>query len=131
VWELRGAQRVCIGETHTQEDTLSSTFRITLALLATLAAGRPSAATAATADVTEVGISEYRYEPRTITVQRGTTIRWVNRDTDPHTVTANDGAFSSRGIDTKEEFTFTFDAPGTYVYHCTLHPLMSGTVVVR
>lgn len=79
----------------------------------------------------EIRIAQHLYEPRVITVSPGTTLRWVNEDEDPHTVTADGGAFASRGIDTHETFTFTFSAPGTYRYHCALHPGMTGRVVVK
>ncbi|BDG01387.1 cupredoxin domain-containing protein [Anaeromyxobacter oryzae] len=79
----------------------------------------------------EVRISAHRYLPQTVTVPRGATVRWVNEDDDPHTVTSDGGAFASRGIDTSETYTFTFDAPGSFPYHCALHPTMTGTVVVQ
>ncbi len=89
-------------------------------------AGRSAAAAA-----TEVRIARHAYAPAAVTVPRGTTVRWVNEDDDPHTVTADGGKFASRGIDTREEFAFTFDAPGSYPYHCALHPMMTGVVVVK
>jgi plastocyanin len=79
----------------------------------------------------EVRIAEHRFAPDTVTVQRGTTVRWVNDDDDPHTVTSDKEAFASPGMDKREAWTFTFAAPGTYTYHCALHPTMTGTVVVR
>ena len=79
----------------------------------------------------EVRISQYRFAPRELTVPRGAVVRWVNDDDEPHTVTSDGGAFASSGLDTHEQFTFTFDAAGTYPYHCALHPTMTGRVVVR
>lgn len=103
-----------------------------LALVAALAAIRAApAALAEGAPAAEVRISQHRYEPKVITVSRGTTVRWVNDDDDPHTVTSDDGAFGSRGIDLHEAFTFEFSAAGTYPYHCALHPTMTGKVVVK
>ncbi len=92
-----------------------------------VASGHPAAG----AEPAEVRIKQHQYAPQAITVPRGTTIRWVNDDDDPHTVTSENGTFASRGIDTHEEFTFTFNAPGTYAYHCALHPTMTGSVVVK
>lgn len=90
------------------------------------------AAPAASADgPAEVRIAQHRYAPETVVVERGATVRWVNFDDDPHTVTADEGAFASAGLDTREEYTFTFREPGTYAYHCALHPMMKATVVVR
>ncbi len=81
--------------------------------------------------VREVRIAQHRFAPGDVTVARGTTVRWVNDDDDPHTVTADGGAFASAGLDTHEEFAFTFGAPGTFAYHCALHPMMTGRIVVR
>lgn len=86
---------------------------------------------AAGAGPTEVRISQHRYAPATVVVESGATVRWVNDDGDVHTVTSDAGAFASPGIDTHEEYAFAFQAPGTYTYHCALHPMMKGTVVVR
>jgi plastocyanin len=98
-----------------------------LAAGALLAGGPPVHA----GDAVEVRISQHQFRPRVIAVSPGTTIRWVNDDDDPHTVTADAGPFASRGIDTHEEFSAKLAAPGTYAYHCALHPMMTGTVVVR
>ena len=76
-------------------------------------------------------MAQHHYTPAAITISRGATVRWVNDDDDPHTVTSDGGGFASRGIDIHEEFTFTFGAPETYRYHCALHPMMTGIVVVQ
>lgn len=102
---------------------------VAVALAALLA--RPAAPAEGTPAAVEVEIAGHRYEPRVITVARGTTVRWVNQDDDLHTVTSDGGAFASRGIDTHEAFSFTFSAAGTYAYHCALHPTMTGEVVVE
>jgi plastocyanin len=77
----------------------------------------------------EVHISNFTFEPRTLTVPVGATVTWVNRDDELHTVTS--GAFTSPALDTDESFSFHFDAPGTYVYRCAIHPQMTGTIVVQ
>ncbi len=79
----------------------------------------------------EIRISQHRFAPAEVAVPRGTTVHWVNDDDDAHTVTSDGGAFASAGLDTHEEFTFTFGAAGTFPYHCALHPMMTGRVVVR
>ena len=66
-----------------------------------------------------------------LTVQPGTTVTWINHDDDPHTVTSTASVFRSPGIDTDETYSYTFTQPGTYEYFCTLHPMMTGKVVVR
>ena len=106
-------------------------LKLLLPLAAAAAFLQARAVLAEGASPTEIRIAQHRYQPRVITVSPGTTLRWVNEDEDPHTVTADGGAFASRGIDTHEAFTFTFPAPGTYRYHCALHPDMTGEVVVK
>jgi plastocyanin len=52
-------------------------------------------------------------------------------DDEPHTVTSLDGLFRSGALDQDESFSFKFTKPGTYRYVCTIHPRMTGEVVVR
>jgi plastocyanin len=73
---------------------------------------------------------DFDFAPKTLTVKAGTTITWANLGKAPHTVTANDDAFDSGLKLTGETFTITFKTPGTFGYYCTLHPQMTGTVVV-
>jgi plastocyanin len=71
------------------------------------------------------------FAPKTVTVHVGDTVRWINDDDDAHTVTATDGSFDSKGLDTNASWTHTFTKPGAYKYFCELHPFMKGTVVVK
>lgn len=73
------------------------------------------------------------FAPDIITVVLGVnnTVVWTNNDVSPHTVTANNGAFESGNLATGQPFTFTFTTPGVYEYHCTYHPWMVGTVIVK
>ena len=80
---------------------------------------------------TRVEIKAHGFDVPELTVPVGTTVTWINHDDDPHTVTSTDNAFRSPGLDTDETWAFTFTRPGTYPYYCTLHPLMTGTVIVR
>ena len=70
------------------------------------------------------------YAPATVEVSAGTTVRWTNDDAVIHTVTARDGSFNSGVMKTGDEFSLTFDEPGTYDYFCAIHPLQGGQVVV-
>ncbi len=79
----------------------------------------------------EVGIKDYAFVPKTLTVAVGTTVTWTNRDEEPHTVTSATGDFSSPGLDTDEAFSRKFTAPGTYTYFCALHPHMTATIIVK
>ena len=71
-----------------------------------------------------------RYEPSVITVKKGDTVTFVNRDPFPHTVTAA-GKFDSRSIPADGKWTYRATAAGEYPYICTLHPNMKGTLKVE
>jgi amicyanin len=79
----------------------------------------------------EVKISNFAFDPPTLTVPVGATVTWVNHDDEPHTVSSTAGAFGSKALDTDDSFSFQFAAPGTYEYRCAIHPHMTGTIVVR
>lgn len=89
------------------------------------ASGQPSSATAA------VTIDNFSFAPAQLTVSVGTTVTWTNRDDIPHTIVSNDGVFKSKVRDTDETFSFTFDKAGTYSYFCSVHPKMTGKIVVQ
>jgi len=78
-----------------------------------------------------IEITHHQYSPATLTIPVGTTVTWTNHDDDVHTVTSAAQVFTSKGLDTDEAFTYTFTKPGTYVYFCTLHPLMTGKIIVK
>jgi plastocyanin len=80
---------------------------------------------------TEVKIDNFSFGPGTLTVAAGTTVTWTNRDDIPHTVVSTQGAFKSKAVDTDEKFSYTFAKPGTYSYFCSIHPKMTGKVVVH
>ena len=79
---------------------------------------------------TAVTISDFKFNPATLTVPVGTTVTWTNNDEEPHTIAAKDGSFHSPGMDTHGTYSFTFTTPGSYDYICSIHPFMTGTVVV-
>ena len=88
---------------------------------------------AADAPQATVTIDNFSFTPQTITVKAGTTITWTNRDDIPHTVvnTETPALFKSKPLDTDDKFTFTPTKPGTYPYFCSIHPKMTGKVVVE
>ena len=79
----------------------------------------------------EIKIDNFSFGPQNITVAVGTTVTWVNRDDIPHTVVSTDGVFKSKVRDTDEKFSYTFTKAGTYPYFCSVHPKMTGQVVVQ
>jgi len=88
-------------------------------------------ANAAAGDTVRASMRNLAYAPATFEVVAGTTIVWRNDDPLPHTVTADDGQWDSGLIMTGKSWQRTFDRPGRYPFHCTPHPFMKGTVVVR
>jgi plastocyanin len=79
----------------------------------------------------DIKIDNFSFTPATLTVKAGTQITWTNGDDIPHTVVSDDQSFKSKVLDTDEKFTFTASKPGTYTYFCSIHPKMSGKVVVE
>ena len=80
----------------------------------------------------QIVIKDFHFTPETLTVKSGETITWINRDEEPHTVVSVEKQFKkSSALDTDQEFTITAGAPGTYTYYCTIHPKMTGTIVVE
>ena len=79
----------------------------------------------------EVKIDNFSFTPQVITVKAGTTITWTNRDDIPHTVVSSDSLFKSKTLDTDDTFQFTPSKPGTYPYFCSIHPKMTGKVIVE
>jgi plastocyanin len=78
-----------------------------------------------------VKIDNFVFGPQTITVPVGTTVTWTNSDDIPHTAVSTDGVFKSKVMDTDEKFSYTFTKPGTYSYYRSVHPKMTGQVVVK
>jgi plastocyanin len=82
-------------------------------------------------ETTEVKIDNFSFGPGTLTVPVGTTVTWTNRDDIPHTAVSTEGAFKSKVMDTDEKFSYTFTKAGTFPYFCSIHPKMTGKVVVQ
>ena len=82
---------------------------------------------------TEVKIDNFSFTPAVLTVPVGATVTWTNRDDIPHTVVSTEDpkTFKSRALDTDEKFSFTFSKAGSYSYFCSIHPKMTGKIVVQ
>ena len=76
-------------------------------------------------------IDNFTFAPQRITVKAGTTVTWINEDDIPHTIASSTKLFKSKALDTDDKFSFTFSTPGTYDYFCSLHPHMTGTILVE
>lgn len=80
-----------------------------------------------------VTIRDFSFGPATLTVKKGTTVTWTNEDSTQHDVTPDSptGEFKrSSLLDKGDNYSVTFNTPGTYRYHCTPHPDMKGTITV-
>ena len=77
-----------------------------------------------------VKIGNFTFGPQELKVKSGTTVTWTNEDDIPHTVVSPNN-FRSKALDSDDKFSFTFTTPGTYKYFCSLHPHMTGTIVVE
>ena len=78
-----------------------------------------------------IQIDNFHYTPPSLVVAPGTTVTWTNADDSPHTVREKDGKFKSAALDTDDTFSQTFAAPGEYEYFCSIHPYMTGKIVVK
>jgi LPXTG-motif cell wall-anchored protein len=100
-----------------------------LAILS-MAAMLISAPAVSAQDEMTVSIQDFFFDPDQLSVAPGTTVTWVNEGQAPHTTTADDGTWDSGTLQPGEDFSFTFDQPGTYTYHCSIHPDMTASVKV-
>lgn len=107
--------------------------KITTASSAAAGAANPTAASgqvAAAASNIQVSIANFAFSPNDLIVHVGDTVTWTNSDSAPHTVTADDGSFSSGTLNQGGTFSFTFSKEGTFAYHCANHPSMLASVMV-
>jgi amicyanin len=95
-----------------------------------IAAGFLLATTPASAEDVAVKIGNFTFGPQEVKVKAGSTVTWTNEDDIPHTV-VSPNAFRSKVMDTDGTYSFTFTTPGTYKYFCSLHPHMTGIIVVE
>jgi len=106
------------------------------ALIALLAACTASPDTttspspAAETEQIEVAISNFAFDPETVAIKTGTTLKWVNEDGATHTVTSDAGDWDSGNLNSGSSYTLTLDQTGTFTYHCNIHPGMTGTIEV-
>ena len=117
---------------HVNTGTLAFLLFVALALFSSTR-GKDSETRGSTpvkAIKTEVVIDNFSFSPNTLTLPARATVTWTNHDDVPHNIVSTDQKFKSPVLDTDEQFSHTFDAPGTYKYFCSIHPKMTGQVVV-
>jgi plastocyanin len=83
---------------------------------------------AATAPVT---IVDFAFQPLVVTINVGDQVTWTNTGGSFHTSTSDTGVWDSGTLTPSQSFSFTFNAPGSFLYHCSVHPFMTGTVDVQ
>jgi plastocyanin len=80
----------------------------------------------------QIGIDNFAFTPRELAVRPGQTVSWINHDDVPHRIQSATGAFApSAVLDTKGTYALTLPAVGEYPYFCSLHPTMTGKILVR
>jgi plastocyanin len=127
-----------MGSTHPPAGAVLSLL-IAAALIAGCGGGGDSTGRTSSSDAgaaasapSAVTIADYAYKPADITVPVGTTVRFTNRDSTPHTATSKEaGVFESGPIDTGKTGTIKLARSGTFTYYCVFHPFMKGTITVE
>ncbi len=77
-----------------------------------------------------VTIQNMAFNPSTLNVQVGTKVMWINKDSVTHHVVSDTGVFDSGDLATGQSYNYTFNQTGSFPYHCSIHPSMTGTIVV-
>jgi len=104
-----------------------------------LAIGCPCAETAQTCPIdcqkneitgSNITIQNFAFAPSNLVITKGSTVTWTNQDSVSHTITAT-GIFNSENLNKGQSFSYTFNTPGTFNYHCSIHPSMTGTITVQ
>jgi len=106
------------------------TTTVRIGLFLALCAGIGAAAQSKPA-ATEIKIDNFSFTPAEVKVPVGATVVWTNRDDIPHALISTGKVFKSKVLDTDDNYSFTFSAAGTYPYFCSLHPKMTGKVIVE
>jgi plastocyanin len=117
----------------TRNKTISILFAISSLSLSSLTFGQAEKeASADNTKTNQIVIKDFHFNPETLTVKSGQKVTWINRDEEPHTVVSVEKQFKkSSALDTDQEFSITAGVPGTYTYYCSVHPKMTGTIVVK
>jgi plastocyanin len=113
-----------------ERGSTNMTSVFTCARAAIMALALMGATSAKAADM-PVKIDNFTFTPDTVEVAVGTTVVWTNGDDIPHTVVDADHKYKSSALDTGDTFSHTYTAPGTYEYFCSLHPHMTGKIIVK
>jgi plastocyanin len=127
---LTGCSTTTPAATPTPTPKVSPTPAATLAPTPIASPTSAPTTTPATAHA-NVDISGFAFVPQTLTVSVGTTVTWTNNDSSSHTIASNDNLFQSGTLAKGATFSHTFAQKGTFNYHCSIHPSMTGKVIVE
>jgi plastocyanin len=122
------------GRTYLRPEIVSCFLAISVVLLGLMRSegSDPQQAPVPGAGKAEVTIDNFSFLPKEITVVAGTTVVWTNHDDVPHVVASADDQFKkSAALDTDESFSHTFTTAGNFTYFCSIHPHMTGKIIVK
>ena len=113
--------------------TVRALFTISSLFVTSLALGQSQKEVSVTdSKNNQIEIKDFHFTPEVITVKSGEKITWINHDEEPHTIVSVEKQFKkSPALDTDQQFSVTAGAPGKYTYFCSVHPKMTGTIVVE
>ncbi len=94
-------------------------------------AEEPKTSTVTEPAIVDIDISGFAFGPATITIKKGTTVRWTQKDSTRHSVTSDDDIFDSQLLSQGKTWSHTFNDAGTFKYHCRPHSSMRGEVIVE
>lgn len=89
----------------------------------------PQQPTVKTNEPSSVTIQNFSFNPVTLNVKKGTTVTWTNNDSVPHQIKSD--TFNSDVLSNGQNYSFTFNAAGTFDYSCAIHPSMTGKIIVE
>ena len=124
---------LAVGQERTLKIVMQPAAGVTAPTTSSSTSAAPASGTAQApaAGGADVRIASFAFDQPTLTIGAGQTVTWANTDSVPHTITSDDGKWDSGTIQPGATFRRTFDQPGTYAYHCSMHPYMKATVVVK
>ncbi len=93
--------------------------------------GQPAASSSSSSGTVTVKAANFAFDPKSVTVKKGQTVKWVNEDSAPHNVTSDDGTLKSKDFSQGGSFTYKATKAGTFNYVCTIHPQMKATLIVQ
>ncbi len=91
----------------------------------------PAPAPAVAPTTYNLSIQGFAFSQKSFSIKKGDTVVWTNQDSAPHTVTGDNGGPASGTLNKGGTYSFTFNSAGTFNYLCTIHPYMTGSVVVE